>query len=129
MKNALLMFILMTCFTSGITAQQTNNSSTYATRYKQNVLEMLQRPGAITLTSVQKDSVAAIYYDVWQQLKSLKGQSTTVLKNSMETLEAYKMQRLISALQNQSLAQQVASYLKNARIGHIQNKQNSSSSL
>lgn len=129
MKNIFLLFILISCFSVEVTAQRINNTATYAARYKQSVLEMLQRPGAVTLTSVQKDSVAAVYYDVWQQLRAMKGKQPNTLKESMQTLENYRLQRLTSALQDQALAQQVVNYFKSVRLNHLPNNRDSSSSL
>lgn len=122
MKNILATIILTVIFSAGLMAQ--TNSNAYATRYKQHQLQLLQQSG-IALTNAQADSVAAINYDVWIQSKK---SPAAKLSNDMHAQETYKMQRLTSALQSQSLAKQVVDYFKNLQIQQEQkNKQDSAS--
>lgn len=124
MKNILATIIVTVIFSISLTAQ--TNSNVYATRYKQHELQLLQQSG-INLTSAQADSVAAINYDVWQQIRALRSQPSANFSDGMKTIETYRMQRLTSALQSQSLTQQVVDYFTTLRLKQEQkNRQDSS---
>lgn len=119
-KNNMKFFVLTTVLTIGLVTglnAQIANKNLYEARYKQKQLELLKQSG-INLTNAQADSVAAVNFEVWQQVRTLRSQAK--LNDKKQDLEAFTLQRLTSALQSKTLAQQVYSYFKKIQTEQVQ---------
>lgn len=103
MKFFVLTTILIIGLATGLNAQLANKNL-YEKRYKQKQLELLKQSG-INLTNAQADSVAAVNFEIWQQMRILRSQAKP--NDKKQDLETFRLQRLTSALQNKTLAQQV----------------------
>lgn len=92
---------------------QTANPKAYEMNYKAHQIQLLQKAG-ISLTNSQSDSVGAIEYEIWQQIRTERGKSGNARIN-WQSLDNYKKQRLTAALKDATLAGRIADYFTSVR--------------